>query len=446
MDKRLEEYIKKANKVHNNKYDYSKTVYLSKTQGKMTITCPIHKKDFYKRNDTHLSGQGCPDCGIKLRAVDRILTKEECIEKAILKHGNLYDYSSLINFTTQRNIYQVICKEHGEFPIRFDKHIEGRGCQKCSREGYSNKRRLSMEEVWKRIKEIHGDTYAYDYMEYKSDNYNITVTCKIHGNFDIMPSNHFKGSGCGKCNIITSSAELELRRFLEPHVDFENSNRKILINKAELDIYISKLKTAIEYNGVYYHSDKFQPYDYHLNKTKQCQDKGIKLIHIFEDEWIKSKDKVKSLLLEAIGKTENIIPVEDCEVKHVSQEEYKTFLELNYLEEFVEAKNIFGLYHNNELVSLISENNKELLFCNKLNTIVEGGFNLLLNSFSGEVTTTVDLRWSYGEREKLLGFKLIEQTPPTYFFTKGQVRTKKEKKGFNKIYDCGTLKLSNLLT
>jgi len=445
MDNRLKEYIEKANKVHNNKYDYCKTIYLTKSQGKMTITCPIHNKDFYKRNDTHLSGQGCPDCGIKLRSVDRILSKEECIQKAVLKHGDLYDYSSVIDFTTQRNIYQVICKKHGKFPIRFDTHLEGRGCKKCGIHKRSDKLRLPIEEFWKRIRDRHSDTYTYDNTKYISDNHTITVTCKIHGDFQVIPSNHFKGSGCNQCNVITSSAELELRRFLHSYLEFEYSNRDILNNKAELDIFIPDLRVALEYNGVYYHSDKFQHSDYHLNKTTQCIDKDIHLIHIFEDEWMYSKDKVKSLLLEAIDKTENKLSVKDCEIKTIDQEEYADFLEINYIDDFVEADVIVGLYYNNELVSLISENNKELLFVNKLNTIVDEGFEKLLENFKGEYTTTVDLRWSYGKREKALGFKVIEQTPPAYFFTKGQVRTKKEIKGYNKIYDCGTLKLSNLL-
>lgn len=445
MDKRLKEYIEKANKVHNYKYDYSKTIYLSKSQGKMTITCPVHKKDFYKRNDSHLSGQGCPDCGIKLRSVDRVVSKEECIKKAVLKHGDSYDYSSVINFTTQRNIYQVTCRKHGKFPIRFDTHLEGRGCKKCGIDKRSNKLRLPIEEFWKRIEDRHFDTYTYENTKYISDNHTIKVTCKIHGDFEVIPSNHFKGSGCSQCNIITSTAEIELRRFLEPYLEFEYSNRNILNNKAELDIFIPELKVAIEYNGVYYHSDKFQPSDYHLNKTTQCINKGIHLIHIFEDEWIYRKDKVKSLLLEAIGQTPNILEVEACEVKIVDQKTYKEFMEINYIDDFVKADVIVGLYNNNNLVSLISENNKELLLVNKLNTQVKGGFEKLLENFKGKHTTLVDLRWSYGEREKALGFKLIEQTPPSYFFTKGQVRTKKEKAGFNKIYDCGTLKLSNLL-
>lgn len=374
------------------------------------------------------------------------MSKEECIEKAILKHGDLYDYSSIVNFTQQRNTYKIICKKHNkEFPLRFDKHIEGRGCPDCSQERRQNILRTPLPEVIEKIREVHGDKYGLENLNFKGSNFEMYPTCKIHGDFNVWPQQFFNGSNCPKCGVTVSKAEQEINDFLEQFISTETSNRRILKNRFELDIYIPTLKAAVEFNGLYFHSDEFHKMDSHLNKTMECQGKGIKLIHIFEDEWKDKKEIVKSLLLESIDKTENKLSVEDCKIKIADQKEYREFLEINYIDDFIEADLIVGLYYKNELVSLISEKNRELLLVNKLNTIVDKGFEKLLENFKGEYVTTVDLRWSYGEREKALGFKVIEQTPPAYFFTKGQVRTKKEIKGYNKIYDCGTLKLSNLL-
>lgn len=441
----LQEFKAKGNIVHNNFYNYDKSIYVTAKE-ELIITCPIHG-DFLQQPYVH-TGQkcGCPDCGIERTSKKRSFSLEETLIKAIEIHKGFYGYENVENYTVRHKRYSITCPTHGDFSQTFDNHLIGQGCPKCGDIIMGIKGRLPQEEVMRRIYKSHGDRYEYPPFEYINDRQVINIICKQHGSFNQVITNHMKGHGCRDCaRVNPSKGEIEMREFLQKYVELNHSNRSILDKKAELDIFVPKLKTAIEFNGIYFHSDKFQESNYHLNKTQQCQEKGIKLVHIFDDEWIKSKDKVKSLLLEAIGKTENIISIENCKVKVVNKDRYKLFLEINYLEDFVEAENIFGLYYKNELVSLISEKNKELLFVNKLNTIVDKGFEKLLENFKGDYTTKVDLRWGYGEREKALGFEVIEQTPPAYFFTKGQVRTKKEIKGYNKIYDCGTLKLSNLL-
>jgi len=440
-----QEFKDKGNIAHNNFYNYDKSIYV-KAKQELIITCPIHG-DFKQQPYVH-TGQkcGCPECGLERTSQKRSFSLDDTLIECIKVHKGFYTYNNVLDYTTRSRKYNITCPIHGDFTQVIGEHMSGKGCPKCGDIRGGIKGRLSQEEVMRRIHKSHGKRYSYPNFKYINDKQVIDIVCEKHGVFLQPVGNHMKGHGCKDCaRVNPSKGEIEMREFLQRHVELNHSNRNILDKKAELDIFIPKLKTAIEFNGIYFHSDKFQQSDYHLNKTTQCIEKGIKLVHIFDDEWIKNKNKVKSLLLEAIGKTENKLSVDDCEIKIVDQKEYRDFLEINYIDDFVEAENIFGLYHENELVSLISEKNKKLLFINKLNTIVDKGFEKLLENFKGEYVTTVDLRWSYGEREKALGFKVIEQTPPTYFFTKGQVRTKKEIKGYNKIYDCGTLKLSNLL-
>ena len=71
-----------------------------------------------------------------------------------------------------------------------------------------------------------------------------------------------------------------------------------------MDIYIPSKNIAIEYYGIYWHSELYVDKDYHLNKTELCNDKGVKLIHIFEDEWVNKQDIVKSRLKNLFGLTE----------------------------------------------------------------------------------------------------------------------------------------------
>lgn len=107
---------------------------------------------------------------------------------------------------------------------------------------------------------------------------------------------------CRKCHPL-SSGEDELFVFvrsLNPNLIIKRHTKSI-IKPQEIDIYIPELKLAIEFNGVYWHSTKhILEKNYHLNKTKACEEKGIWLIHIWEWDWIKNKDKVKLFLKDLI--------------------------------------------------------------------------------------------------------------------------------------------------
>ena len=123
------EFIKKSNEIHDNKYDYSKTVY-TKANDKVIITCPIHG-DFEQRASHHLNGRGCPYCGINTRSKKRKLKKEEILARFNAIHQNKYTYKDF----TYQNIsskIEIFCKEHGFFKQRISEHLNGCGCPKCS--------------------------------------------------------------------------------------------------------------------------------------------------------------------------------------------------------------------------------------------------------------------------------------------------------------------------
>lgn len=125
-----EEYVKKAISVHGDRYDYSKVEYCS-PYDYVTIVCPRHG-DFKQKASYHLSGNGCPKCGIEKVIDDLSLTKEEFICKANEVHGNRYDYSK-VDYLGNKQKITVICRKHGEFEVRPDNHIYNKsGCPKCS--------------------------------------------------------------------------------------------------------------------------------------------------------------------------------------------------------------------------------------------------------------------------------------------------------------------------
>lgn len=124
----LEEFIIRAVKIHNNKYNYSK-VKIKGSDNKIVIMCPVHG-EFKQKVNTHLLGHGCYSCG---REALRINT-DAFIEKAKQVHGDRYDYSKVV-FTTTRDQVTIICnkKNHGEFRQKANNHLNGAGCPYCKK-------------------------------------------------------------------------------------------------------------------------------------------------------------------------------------------------------------------------------------------------------------------------------------------------------------------------
>lgn len=226
------------------------------------------------------------------------------------------------------------------------------------------------------------------------------------------------------------------------------NNRKI-IEPNELDVYIPKLNLAFEFNGLYWHNELYKNEKYHKNKTEECENQGIHLIHIYEDDWIHKQDIVKSRILNLIGKSEKIF-ARKCKIKEINDNKIvKEFLEKNHLQGFIGSKIRIGLFYNEELVSLMTfgslrkltgknfiDGSYELLrFCNKLNTNVVGGASRLFKYFIKnynpiEVISYADRSWSQGDLYKKLGFEFLNKTEPNYYYIIDGVR--KHRFGFRK--------------
>jgi endogenous inhibitor of DNA gyrase (YacG/DUF329 family) len=230
----------------------------------------------------------------------------------------------------------------------------------------------------------------------------------------------------------------EIDEFLKQNnIDFVPNDNKT-IHPFELDFKIPDYNLAIEINGNYFHSDFKGGKDknYHLNKTNRCfKLNKMKLIHIFEDEFMLKKDIVKSLILNLVNKTPKKIHSKNCQIKEVSIEGKKEFLEENHLEGDCIDNIRIGLYLNNKLKYIMTfsnntenKNSFELIrFCSKINTNVVGAFETLLNYFvekyiPNKIIAYSNIRWSGVCPEESVffknGFKFINQTEPSCWFLK----------------------------
>ena len=119
-----EQFIEKSNVIHNNKYDYSNTIYLS-SNDVVTIICPKHGK-FEKLAKKHLLGQGCQQCSLENKK-DNL---EIFIEKANAVHSHKYDYSES-TYVRSKDQITIKCNIHGKFTLRTSDHLQGIGCPQC---------------------------------------------------------------------------------------------------------------------------------------------------------------------------------------------------------------------------------------------------------------------------------------------------------------------------
>ena len=129
-----DEFIKKSNIIHKNKYDYSKTAYINNST-KVCIICREHG-EFWQSPFKHLIGQGCPKC-----AGNEPISTEQFVERSKKIHGDKYDYSkSECNGT--HNKTTIICPIHGEFEQMPKEHLKGKGGPLCANESKHEKLKL----------------------------------------------------------------------------------------------------------------------------------------------------------------------------------------------------------------------------------------------------------------------------------------------------------------
>lgn len=290
----------------------------------------------------------------------------------------------------------------------------------------------------------------------------------------------------------TSKGETEIKEFIEG-LGFEvykGKNRKLLEGK-EIDLIIPELKVAIEYNGLYFHTeDMGKNSTYHLNKTLACNQLGYKLIHIFEDEWMVNKELVKSKLKHIFGVSDGTkIGARKVIVNKISKEDKSYFLDEFHIQGNDKSDIFYGTYYNNILVGVMTFNSQRNMtknvkgeyelsrFSTRQGYIISGLASKILKQFINDyspksIISFADRRWTTDGNNNMytkLGFGLTSILKPTYFYYSSKVNRYKryhkfsfgknnlknkfngidlnkseseitKELGYSKIWDCGLFK------
>lgn len=335
---------------------------------------------------------------------------------------------------------------------------------------YSKKRSLTIEKYEKNILDL-----GFDILEKNNDFFKIKCQkCNSIQNRCMWSYHHERM--CRTCNpTLASNNENEFYNFLVTlGVNIIRNDKSILQNNFEIDFLLPDYNLGIEYNGLYWHSEKNgKSKFYHLTKRNKCLKNNIKLIQIFEDEWLNKQEIVKNRI-KAILRLSEKTYARNGIIKKLSTTDAKAFVDLHHIYGYAPSSCRYGLYINSDLEAVMTFT-KPTKAKNQLNNLFDyelsrycskgrvlGGASKIFKHFLKEYKPTrivsyADLRWGDGDLYKNLGFKFLGNTMPNYWYTldyKTRIYRFKLRKdfmddqnlsewgnrlnqGYDRIWDCG---------
>lgn len=432
-----------------NRYDFSEAVYVSALKPISNIKC--YKHGLFSQYSAQLrkNGAGCPACGSEKRVQSQRLSKKDFVEKVKAIHGDKYDYTKT-NFIKMNKKIVVTCGHHGDFIISPSKHLySGQGCPECGAK-LRGKRKSSKnvgaaaaktsiakhrKAFSKKAKKVHGDRYDYSESYYTGKKAKVTIICQTHGKFEQSAEGHLYGAGCPQCSHHLSKQENVIQSLCSIFTTTDQRNRSTIAPK-ELDIYLPEHKLGIEYCGMYWHSHKNREDERnnklrHFEKYKLCEEKGIRLLTVFESDWVQNPQAIKRLIRNAIGKSKGRLMARKCDLKKVDTKEASEFYNKYHPQGGNGSGEHYGLWWNDKLVACMrftfGANDRGLNAKNRTWTLtryatrltVSGAASRLFKAFirehqPDEVKSFSDNRYFTGAMYSQLGFKLAENMAPDY--------------------------------
>lgn len=220
-----EEFVMRANEIHNNRYDYSKVNYINK-HTKVCIVCPIHG-EFWQTPNNHLSRNGCPKCWKKRNLTSKLSNTQEFTEKARKIHGDKYDYSKVIYEHSLKKIC-IICPKHGEFFQTPNMHLNGEGCPTCSESALEKEiRNILNNKKIEYIPQYKTTWLNKQSLDFYLPKYNIAIECQGIQHF--KPIKYFGGKDGYNAIIFNDSKKYELCKKYGIKILYYTSNKNHIL-------------------------------------------------------------------------------------------------------------------------------------------------------------------------------------------------------------------------
>lgn len=457
------EHIKQA--FENEGYSLISNVYLDDRYQKLEYVCPNGHTHSVSWHHWHLNNNRCPYCAKVAKPTIDFIKQEFEKEAYVLLTKEYKNNRQNLNYT---------CPNGHKYYIKWHNWQSGRRCP-C----FSGRPPLTIEFIRSEfLKE--GCTLLSTV--YSNAHTKLKYRC-INGHTSYMTwSNFKKGHRCMTCfnQRMISDSENSLFHFLNNYLSVVQCDR-FLIHPYELDIVIPSKKIAIEYCGLYWHSELMgKGRKYHIDKLNKCLNIGYRLITIFDDEWFNKRKVTESRLLNILGLNKlKSIHARKCLIKVISAQDAMCFCNENHLQGYTGSCIKVGAFYNDELISIMTFSRPSIAkgyhldnpllwelsrFCSKIGYRIVGVASKLLTYFKrnyewDEIFSYADRRWSDGNVYEKMGFKFDHFTQPNYWYTKGinrihrfNLRKKyddpkdvtewelRKAEGWNRIWDCGNLK------
>jgi hypothetical protein len=246
---------------------------------------------------------------------------------------------------------------------------------------------------------------------------------------------------CDFCEPTGSKHEVICKELLESlGVDYKYRYRKLPSGK-EIDLFVPDKMFGIEMCGLYWHSTAGPSYakPNHINKLNECEENGIKLFTIFDDEMYNPVKKriVLNKIKNSVGQNKKKIHARKCKIIELNSDTCSRFLEKYHIQGAIGSTYKYGLTYKNRLVAVITfnkgrtstghkpvEGDWELgRYCTIFNFNVVGGASKLITHFirntnPNKIYSYADRRWSNGNMYEKIGFSFVKNTTPNYWYTK----------------------------
>ena len=431
------------------RYDFSRAAYHGALERMTGIACREHGEFTQYPAQLRKGGAGCPSCGDVVRRAKRRSPCDEVIAAAMARHDGFYsyDHAAYVNSSTK---FTVTCPAHGDFSISPNNHVNGgKGCPACGiikrghRRDVSGAARKTADTKIAKFaakfiadaRAVHGDAYDYGAVVYAGQQAKLTVICPDHGPFEQTAEHHVKrAQGCPECSHHRSKGEAAMAKFMAALVPIEERNRRVIAPK-ELDIYVPSASLAVEYCGEYWHAspsarDEAVYRKRHAEKQKMCKDAGIRLLTVYESEWLTRQGAIKRLIRNALGKIPGRLMARKCSVETVSTFEAAAFFDAYHPQGGAGWGANYGLRYRGKLVACMRfafGANDRGANADRVWTLVRyatrlpvtGGASRLFSAFLADhkpdsVKSFSDNRYFTGVMYERLGFTLEEDTAPDY--------------------------------
>jgi len=278
----------------------------------------------------YCSGKNCKNIDTIHRSHNRITDDELDI---FMKKSNIKTYTRIEK--NGSTYVRQICQCGKEFDVILNS-IKNKKYKSLCKDCAQSLSRTEMYDIntfenkFKTFIEEKGSTLLSPYI---SATDKISIKCSTcNSTLEQIPNYvyYWKSIQCQKCRPSgISISEKEVFNFIKNIYDDTHSNDRKLIYPKELDIVAGNI--AVEYDGLYWHKNQSK---LHLDKTEKCEEKGIQLFHVFENEWKYKQHIWKSVLSSKLGKTDRTIFARKCTIKLITAKEINIFCEQNHLQGF----------------------------------------------------------------------------------------------------------------